>query len=179
MDAQTHQKGIKAKPDWDTYFLTLAFLVAQRSIDESSLCGAVIVSKSNKILSQGYNGPISGSNDLLIPQTRPEKYAHFLHAEENALLNFDGSSELLKDATIYITGRSCSRCLRMMVQKGIKRIVYAKNDVRCVDSSDIKEQELMLSYIDKKIEIIEKKNIKDDLCALLSRTSLYIKERSN
>jgi len=176
---QDHKKGLGTRPDWDTFFLTSVFLVAQRSIDESTLHGAIVVSKDNRVLSQGYNGPISGSNDSLIPQERPEKYAHFLHAEENALLNYNGSSSDLENATVYVTGRPCSRCLRMMLQKGIRRIVHAKNDSKCVDETDMNSQRLMLEYLQDKVEIVEKENVTYSLIGLLNRTISHIVESTN
>lgn len=83
------------KPNYDDYFLTMSYLVAQRSIDPSTKCGAVLVSADKRILSTGYNGPIRGVDDAKIPLTRPEKYPHFIHAEENAVLAYFGSKQEL------------------------------------------------------------------------------------
>lgn len=111
------------KPLYVDYFLTLANLVAQRSIDPSSKCGAVLVAADKRILSTGYNGPLRGADDSKVPLTRPEKYPHMIHAEENAILSFSGSASDLIGSTIYITGRPCHKCLRMILQKGIRNIV--------------------------------------------------------
>ena len=51
------------RPDWDTYFMALAFVVAQRSIDPNTKHGTVLVSKDKRILVTGYNGPIKNSMD--------------------------------------------------------------------------------------------------------------------
>ena len=67
------------RPHKDTYYLSIAYVVAQASFDPSSKCGSVIVSTDGRILSTGYNGPIKGSIDEEIPLTRPEKYSHFIH----------------------------------------------------------------------------------------------------
>ena len=67
------------RPAWDEYYLTIAYVVAQRSFDPSSKCGCVLVSRDGRVLSTGYNGPIKGSIDSKIPLTRPEKYCHMIH----------------------------------------------------------------------------------------------------
>ena len=61
------------RPTWEEYYVTMAHVVAQRSFDPSSKCGCVLVSKDNRVLSTGYNGPLKGSIDEEIPLTRPEK----------------------------------------------------------------------------------------------------------
>ena len=139
-------KNVKARPHWDIYYLTMAYIVAQRSFDASSKCGCVIVSKDNSVLSTGYNCPLKGSIDEEIPVTRPEKYYHMLHGEENALLAYNGSKQDIQDATAYVTGRPCHKCLRMMMQKGITRIIHSENQTKCVDQADLDAQELMLKH---------------------------------
>lgn len=174
-----HCKGIKARPDWDTFFISFCFLIAQRSIDESTLCGSCIVSKDKRILSSGYNGPISGSDDSSVPQHRPDKYAHFIHAEENALLSFYGSPRDLDEATIYVTNRPCSKCLRMILQKGIHRIVYARNTAKCVDEEDIRHQQVMISNLNKPVEMIEMKpESLEGAAKLLARSMAYLSDFS-
>ena len=116
------------KPSYTEYFLTLAWLVAQRSIDPSSKCGAVLVSADRRILATGYNGPLRGADDAKVPLTRPEKYPFMIHAEENALLAYNGPASDLVGATIYVTGKPCHKCLRMILQKGIRNIVVTKGN---------------------------------------------------
>ena len=156
--------------------MALCFLISQRSIDTSTTHGAVLVSKSKSILSTGYNGPIKGSNDRKIPMSRPEKYAHMIHAEENALLAFTGSEKDLEGATMYITGRCCSKCLRMMLQKGIRRIVHGAVGSKCVEgsNSDLEAQKIMLEGRD--VEIIEYGD-SNKVCGLLNRTLDYISHK--
>ena len=135
------------KPNYDDYFLTMSYLVAQRSIDPSTKCGAVLVSADKRILSTGYNGPIRGVDDAKIPLTRPEKYPHFIHAEENAVLAYFGSKQDLESATMYVTGAPCHHCLRLMLQKGIRNITITKGN-RTVMHDDTENQlcQQMLSY---------------------------------
>ena len=112
------------KPSWDIYYLTIAFAAARRSIDPSTKHGCVIVSKDNRVLSSGYNGPIKGACDADLPTTRPQKYWLWIHAEENALLAYSGSQQDIVGARAYVTGQPCHKCLRMMIQKGLSRVVY-------------------------------------------------------
>jgi dCMP deaminase len=161
------------KPDWDAYYITQCFLVSQRSIDPNTKCGAVIVSKDNRVLSQGYNGPVRGSDDTLIPLTRPEKYHHMIHSEENAILSYNGSYQDIVGSTIYVTGSPCHRCLRMIKQKGISNVVYPKFPItKCQDEEDIKAADLMKKY-GPTITVREVDCI-DDIFHLFDQTKLYM-----
>jgi dCMP deaminase len=168
---KTWKGGIEEKPEWDVLFMSEAFLIAQKSIDPSTVHGSIWVSNNKKILSKGYNGPLRGSNDNEIPLTRPDKYFHFLHSEENCILNYNGSASDTENSTIYVTGRPCHRCLRMIIQKGIKRIVYGPVGSACVDEEDMNAQHIMLKNRDIVIE--EFKNI-DKVKDLFNRTLSYI-----
>ena len=167
-------QNVKDRPDWDIYYLTMAYIVAQRSFDASSKCGCVIVSKDNSVLSTGYNGPIKGSIDEEIPVTRPEKYFHMLHGEENALLAYNGSKQDIQGATAYVTGRPCHRCLRMLIQKGITRIIHSKNPTKCVDQADLDAQEIMLRHHP---EVTMLELIVQGTQKLLANTDKYIVEK--
>lgn len=138
--------NLETRPSWDIYYLTIAFIVAQRSFDPSTKCGCVIVSRFNNILSTGYNGPLSRSNDDNVPLERPEKYYALLHAEENSLLAYNGSHYDIQNATAYITTAPCHKCLRMLLQKGITRIVSGPQITKVVDQNDLNAQKLMLNY---------------------------------
>lgn len=109
------------RPDWDSYFIALAFVTATRSIDPNTKHGCIITDKSHRILSIGYNGPPRGLDDSKIPLTRPEKYPFMAHAEENAILNRNDSME---GSIAYVTGHPCHKCFRMLLQEGVSRIVY-------------------------------------------------------
>lgn len=146
------KENLSKRPSWDEYYVTIAFVVAQRSFDPSTKCGCVIVSKDNRVLSTGYNGPLKGSTDENIPLTRDLRYHMFLHSEENALLAYNGSQRDIQDATAYVNSLPCHKCLRMLLQKGITRIVYSDvKKAKCVDKIDLKAQKMMLK--DRKVEI--------------------------
>jgi len=134
------------RPNKDAYYLSIAHVVAQSSFDPSSKCGSVIVSRDGRILSTGYNGPLKHSVDEEIPLTRPLKYYHFIHSEENSILAYNGSYQDICGATIYITARPCHRCLRMIIQKSITKIVYGQNSTVVVDQADVDAQNIMLRH---------------------------------
>ena len=166
------------KLDYDDYFLTLAYVVAQRSIDPSSKCGAVLVGAENQILSTGYNGPIRGSDDDMIPLERPAKYAHMLHAEENCILSFDGRRPDLEYSTIYVTGAPCHKCLRMIIQKGIYNIVHTDGNKTVMhDEDENKRCQLMLDYTQGRVAVRALKNL-PNIIGVLKLTEDYIRRKN-
>ena len=163
------------RPCWDHYFISLAFVVAQRSLDDSTKCGSIVVSDDNTILSIGYNSPPRGCDDKKVPQSRPEKYLWFLHAEEAAIVNAAKHGLCLKNSTFYITGAPCARCVRKMINVGAKKIIYGGVNAKCVDNEDKKAIKQMLENSDIKITEIENKQIFIDI---LDQTIKYIEEKS-
>lgn len=165
------------KISYDDYFLTMCYIVAQRSIDPSTKCGAVLVSADHRILSTGYNGPIKGSNDSEIPLERPAKYAHLLHAEENCIIAYNGSSHDLIGATMYVTGRPCHNCLRMILQKGIKTIVATDGNPTVMhDNTEEQICQKMLGYVPN-IKMVALPNILN-IMGLLQETQSYIRKKN-
>lgn len=131
------------RPDWDTYFITMCFLVAQRSIDPSTKHGCVVVDKEHAILSTGYNSPPRGSDDKSIPLTRPEKYPYLIHAEENAILNAARNGISLKGAKFYVTGHPCEHCFRMIRGVGASSVIIGPVASNCVASEQLKVIDLL------------------------------------
>ena len=168
---------ISQRPSWDVYYLTMAFVVAQRSLDPNTKHGAIIVSKDGRVLSTGYNGPIKGSIDKEIPLTRPKKYIFFIHSEENSILAYNGSYQDIVGSTIYVTGRPCHRCLRMIIQKGITRIIHAQTVSKVIDQVDMDAQAIMLRH-HPEIKIIETKD-NVDMQMLLRKTDDYIEVKKH
>ena len=111
---------------WDQYFMGLAKLSALRSKDPNTQVGACIINPDNRIVAIGYNGlPMGLSDDEGFWQKHEtyskSKYAYVVHAEANAILNATTS---LKNATLYVTLFHCNECKKLIVQAGIKEIVY-------------------------------------------------------
>lgn len=117
---------------WDTTFMKMALVIADRSKDPSTQVGAIIVSGDNRILSAGYNGTPKGINDDEFPWGRGDgspgcldsKYPFVVHAERNAVLNFRGVGTQLEGSTIYVTHFPCGECAKEIVQAGVSEVVY-------------------------------------------------------
>lgn len=117
---------------WEDYFATAAILASLRSKDPTRKVGAVIVSADNKILSTGYNGAPYGIGDTEFPWQKDgdylnTKYAYVVHAELNAILNYNGSRNELKGAKLYTTLFPCNECMKAIIQSGITEVIYLDN----------------------------------------------------
>ncbi len=108
------------RPDWDTYGLLLAHVARIRSLDPRTHNGAYISDKDNKPVSIGYNSPVGGWPDNLVPKESPSKYPFFIHAESNAIIH---ANRKLDGCTIYITGFSCLECAKLICQSRLKKVV--------------------------------------------------------
>lgn len=120
------------RPDWDSWFMALCFVVSQRSLDPSTKHGCVVINEDKTILSVGYNSPPRGCDDSKVPSSRPLKYSWYAHSEENAIVNAARHGTHLKGSTFYITGFPCERCLRSMINVGASKIVYGPVGSHCV-----------------------------------------------
>ncbi|XP_042341220.1 deoxycytidylate deaminase [Plectropomus leopardus] len=114
--------------EWPEYFMAVAFLSAQRSKDPSSQVGACIVNQENKIVGIGYNGMPNGCDDDLLPWSRSAddrldtKYPYVCHAELNAIMNKNSAD--VKGCTMYVALFPCNECAKLIIQAGIKDVVY-------------------------------------------------------
>ena len=117
--------------EWKDYFKNIAHQVKLKSKDINTQIGAVIVGKSNEIVSSGYNSfPRGIKDDLDWRQERPEKYYWFEHAERNAIYNAALIGVSTEDTTMYLTcGVPCTDCARGIINAGISKIVCEKHDV--------------------------------------------------
>lgn len=114
------------RPDWDNYFLSLAFVVSARSRDQETKHGTIIVDRNNLILGTGYNSFIKGMNDASLPSIRPNKYPYMIHSELNAILNCKMlPREVNGGGKAYVTGRCCNHCLQSLIQSGVNEINMA------------------------------------------------------
>lgn len=122
---------------WDEYFMGVALLSAKRSKDPNTKVGACIVNQKKRIVGIGYNGFPMGCDDKVFPWTNSKdantldtKYPYVVHAEANAILNSNIGG--LDGATLYVSLFPCNDCAKLIIQSGIKHIVYMddkyKND---------------------------------------------------
>ena len=114
---------------WDTYFIGIAQLSSKRSKDPKTQVGACIVNHENKIVGIGYNGFPKGISDDDFPwQDQGDylqtKYPFVVHAEANAILN---ASQNLNDCKLFVTLFPCNECTKLIIQSGIKELVYVSN----------------------------------------------------
>lgn len=122
---------------WDEYFMGVAMLSALRSKDPSTKVGACIVNVNKRIVGIGYNGLPCGCSDDEFPWERnggflDTKYAYVVHAEPNAILN---ATSDLTNATLYVTLFPCNECAKLIIQSGIKEIVYVSDKYFDTDAS--------------------------------------------
>jgi dCMP deaminase len=113
--------------DWDEAFMQISRVISQRSKDPSTQTGACIVDNNKVIIGLGYNGFPRGCSDNDLPWSKTEdnvfdkKYAYVVHAEANAILN---SNAKTKDTILYCTLFPCNECTKLIIQSGIKEVVY-------------------------------------------------------
>ena len=114
--------------EWPDYFMAIAFLSAQRSKDPSTQVGACIVNEEKKIVGIGYNGMPNGCDDDILPWARSAdnsldtKYPYVCHAELNAILNKNAAD--VKNCSIYVALFPCNECAKLIIQSGIKHVIY-------------------------------------------------------
>jgi len=163
------------RPDWDSYFLALALVVSQRSLDPNTKHGCVIINDDRAILSTGYNGPPRGCNDNLIPLTSPEKYPFMAHAETNAISNAAMTGTALKYSTFYITGHPCSVCFRSIINAGAKKVIYGPIEAVCVDDVEKGYVDIMLDG--NNIELVEWGKDIREIVDIFNNVLLYMVEK--
>lgn len=121
---------------WDKRFMEMAELISTWSscFQENRKIGALIV-KDKRIMTTGYNGAPSGIKSCVdrqeclrrinnIPSGTHHEVCYAIHAEQNAILQAARLGISVKDATIYCTHQPCIICSKMIINAGIKRVVY-------------------------------------------------------
>lgn len=108
----------------DQRYLRMARIWAENSYCQRRQVGALVV-KDKRIISDGYNGTPSGFENQCEDEngvTQP----YVLHAEANAITKLARSSNNSDGATLYVTASPCIECAKLIIQAGIKRVVYAE-----------------------------------------------------
>ncbi len=109
---------------FDQRYLQMARIWAQNSYCQRRQVGALVV-KEGMIISDGYNGTPSGFENVCEDDNGITK-PYVLHAEANAITKLARSSNNSDGATIYITASPCIECAKLIIQAGIKRVVYGE-----------------------------------------------------
>ena len=123
------------RPSWDEYFMDITRLVATRSTCMRRQVGAILVKERN-ILATGYNGVPSGITHcdatgclrerLHIPSGERHELCRGLHAEQNAIVQAARHGININGATLYCTTMPCIICTKMIINAGIRAIVYGE-----------------------------------------------------
>ena len=108
----------------DLRYLRMARIWAESSYCERRKVGALVV-KDKMIISDGYNGTPSGFENVCEDENNVTK-PYVLHAEANAITKLARSSNNSDGSTLYVTAAPCIECAKLIIQSGIKRVVYGE-----------------------------------------------------
>ena len=125
------------RPSWNEYFKNIVLTTASRSSCNRLHVGCILV-KDNRIISQGYNGFLSGHPHESIIVHNHEIAT--IHAEQNAIIDCAKRGVNCNNSIAYITHFPCLNCLKMLVQAGIEKIYYIddyKNDYENINKLNI------------------------------------------
>ena len=108
----------------DKRYLAMARIWAQNSYCQRRQVGAILV-KNKMIISDGYNGTPSGFENECEDETGVTK-PYVLHAEANAITKVARSNNSSEGATLYVTASPCIECAKLIIQAGIRRVVFSE-----------------------------------------------------
>lgn len=118
----------------DYLYMRMARTWAENSYCERRKVGALLV-KDNMIISDGYNGTPSGFENVCEDENNVSK-PYVLHAEANAITKIARSHNSSDGSTLYVTASPCMECSKLIIQAGIKRVVYGE-EYRITDGLDL------------------------------------------
>ena len=129
IEALLERNGIKENEQEKQHQLDGRYLRMAQIWSENSYCkrrqvGALVV-KDKMIISDGYNGTPSGFENVCEENDVTKPYV--LHAEANAITKLARSSNNSDGATLYVTASPCMECSKLIIQAGIRRVVYGEN----------------------------------------------------
>ena len=131
MESNAKQKKL------DSRYLRMARIWAENSYCVRRQVGALVV-KDKMIISDGYDGTPSGFENVCEDDDNVTK-PYVLHAEANAITKLARSNNNSDGATIYITASPCIECAKLIIQAGIRRVVYGEK-YRLTDGIDLLER---------------------------------------
>ena len=167
----------KDRPSWDEYFMQLAFVVARRSTCLNRDVGAVVV-KDKRIMTTGYNGAPSGVESCIergfclrrkmgIKSGANLELCRGSHAEENAIVQAAKFGTSLQGASIYCTTQPCLICSKMLINAGIRKVVYKGEYPHELSLEMFREVSIELVHYDKPIgNIIINNEDTPDCCGM-------------
>ena len=142
----------KKQVQFDVRYLQMAMIWAKNSYCKRRQVGALIV-KEKMIISDGYNGTPSGFENECEDENNKTK-PYVLHAEANAITKVAKSNNSSENATLYITTAPCMECAKLIIQSGIRRVVFC-NTYHTQDGVELLERAGI------EVLLIEMKNLKE------------------
>lgn len=151
------KKDIVPMSKWDKRFIQMSKLVATWSTCVRRQVGSVIV-KDKRIIATGYNGAPAGVTSCLekgycirdklnIASGTRAEVCYATHAEQNALVQAAKLGISVDGATIYVTHRPCVICTKLLINAGIKRVVYLHDYPDEFSVEILKEAEIKLCHV--------------------------------
>ena len=147
------------RPDWDQYFLKITQDVSERATCVKRQVGAIIV-KDNRILSTGYNGSPKGfkhcedvgciRKEMNVPSGQRHELCRGLHAEQNAIIQAAVHGVEIEGATMYCNYQPCAICVKMIINAGIKKLVYSGSYPDELAQQMLKDSKLKVERYEKR-----------------------------
>ena len=132
----------------DRRYIRMATIWAENSYCTRRQVGALIV-KNQRIISDGFNGTPAGFENICEDENNVTK-PYVLHAEANAITKIARSNNSSEGATLYVTASPCIECAKLIIQAGIKRVVYSEK-YRLEDGLELlKKANIEVEYINPK-----------------------------
>lgn len=137
----------------DLRYMRMAIIWAENSYCKRRKVGALIV-KDKMIISDGYNGTPSGFENICEDDNYVTK-PYVLHAEANAITKVACSHNSSLGATMYVTSSPCIECAKLIIQSGIKRVVYCRQ-YHSLDGCDLlKRANIEVLFLEMNPELLE------------------------
>ena len=130
----------------DERYMRMASIWAENSYCQRRKVGALIV-KDKMIISDGYNGTPSGFENICEDENGETK-PYVLHAEANAITKVARSHNSSLGATMYVTTSPCIECAKLIIQAGIKRVVYSQKSRRTDGAALLERAGIEVVYVD-------------------------------
>jgi dCMP deaminase len=158
------------RPSYDEYFMEMAHVVSKRSTCLRRKVGAILV-KDKHILSTGYNGAPKGlkhcsevgclREQMGVPSGERHEICRGLHAEQNAIIQAAVFGVSIKDSILYCTNTPCVVCAKMLVNAGVKEIIYSGDYPDGLAKRILNESQIKIRIFNKKIPLLDLENEKN------------------
>jgi dCMP deaminase len=145
-----------SRPDWDSYFMEIARIVAKRSTCTRRMVGAIIV-KDRRILATGYNGAPIGLRHCLdltclrdklnVASGERHELCRGLHAEQNAIIQAAFHGVSINGGHLYSTHLPCSICVKMVINAGISKVYFFDGYPDSLSMELVEESRLTLERV--------------------------------